>query len=205
MKNTNKTILSVLTLLFAVTYALAGAVVDKDGNKYKTVKIGKQQWMAEDYRYEVRQSVCVNYNDNPDDCVRKYAISRMKFDEWTHICPVGWRLPTLEDVQKLILFFEPNFVNLSQKQQRHASQKMSSKLRSKSWENGEDEYGFNAIPMESFAGSRDANAAIFAAIGPSGFGGKTIYEFTITNNVVFASQTDRLSGRDDYRIRCIEE
>lgn len=205
MKNTNKIILSVLTLLFGISSALAGTVVDKDGNKYKTVKIGKQHWMAEDYRFEARLSTCANYNDNPDNCVRKYAITSMKFDEWTHVCPAGWRLPTFEDIGELILFFEPNVVNLSQKQKRHAGLKMSSKLRSRSWENGEDEYGFNAQPRESYAGGRDADAAIFAATGPSGFGGTTLYEFIITTNAIFASQKDKLSAKDFYRIRCIEE
>jgi len=169
MKYTNKLASSILAISFAISSALADStkdkdficcfteqkkaisstsfITDKDGNKHKTTKIGKQHWMAEDYKYEHSSSKCAIEGDNPDNCVRVYDIDRKSESEVKKICPTGWRLPTKDDFNELGEYLMPqNFNEMSVKQKRHARAKMSAQLRSIHWDNGEDTFGFNAKP-----------------------------------------------------------
>lgn len=99
-------------------YPTATRVVDADGNVYKTVRIGNQLWMAEDYR-------CTKLDDGTD-------ISQVTGSSWTStsdpaychysndsqyailynahaamhsdFCPAGWRIPTDADWDKLVSY-----------------------------------------------------------------------------------------------------
>ncbi|MDR2591595.1 MAG: fibrobacter succinogenes major paralogous domain-containing protein [Chitinispirillales bacterium] len=133
----------------AVAAAIAGAVAgepsfgtftdNKDGQTYKTVKIGKQTWMAQNINYQTESgSWC--YKNSADSC-KKYG----RLYDWktaTTVCPKGWHLPDVYEWHDLVAT-------------AGGQETVGKKLKSKSgWNNlgdvksgnGTDDYGFSALP-----------------------------------------------------------
>ena len=103
----------------------------RDGEVYKTCKIGDQIWMAENLRYRPPKGGSYPYDKNKDN-VAKYG----RLYEWTTVedaVPPGWVLPSDEDVEQLKSFIEKSY-------------DVSDALRSEDWDDGMDVYGFNAVP-----------------------------------------------------------
>jgi len=120
----------------------------RDGQKYKTVKIGNQTWMAENLRFKIGDSWC--YENSADSCAkygRLYDWHMTKF-----ACPKGWHLPSKGEWTELVTVV--------------GSSTAGKKLRSKSgWNNmkdgssgnGTDDYGFSALP----GGGRDSGGDFY--------------------------------------------
>jgi uncharacterized protein (TIGR02145 family) len=115
----------------AVTAQSVGTFTDKrDGKTYRTVKIGKQTWMAENLNYQTNGSWC--NDDNPSNCSKYGRLYRLGAAE--EACPVGWHLPTDIEWNELITF-------------AGGEETAGAKLKSRSprWD-GQDAYGFSALP-----------------------------------------------------------
>lgn len=205
MRKINKIILCMVTILATTSFAFAGTVSDRDGYKYKTVKIGKQHWMAEDYRFETKFSKCADYRGvDPDDCIREYDfLSTIDSDE--NICPKGWRLPTTNDFMKLTQFVASDLVkeNMTAKQERRIWSEIGSRLSSTSCEGGKNSVGFNASCM-------------FDNVGPVYYGqvnggknrkvGETAFECYKVSGLGLSPVECPKGGWAVYlRVRCIEE
>jgi uncharacterized protein (TIGR02145 family) len=171
--------LAILLALFSMAaFAHQGTFTDtRDKNKYKTVKIGNQTWMAENLNYQTGSSTwcddstppnCEKYNtswcyDNNASNCKKYGRLYI-WEVAIKSCPDGWHLPTREEWNALIDF---------------AGGKASKKLKSKSpknW-NGTDNYGFSALPGGSGGISED-----FQMLGDMG------YWWTATQGVHYGSE-----------------
>ena len=126
---------------------------ERDGQVYKTVKIGNQWWMAENLNYDDTQNTeSINsscYNNEPDNCAkygRLYKWRTAMGDSWQTpnftdydfkargICPEKWHVPSFNEWNTLV-----DFVN-----------NYATDLKSKDgWlddGNGSDIFGFNALP-----------------------------------------------------------
>jgi len=122
-----------LLALFSIVGCGQNTFTDpRDGKKYKTVKIGKQTWMAENLNYEAKGSVC--YDNDEANC-KKYG----RLYDWEtamKACPEGWHLPSKSEYEVLDKAVGGEEVACK-------------KLKSKSGWNknyGTDEFGFTALP-----------------------------------------------------------
>ena len=103
--------------------APTGSFTDsRDGKTYKLAKVGTQTWMAED----------LSYGDS----------SLYTFENALDVCPEGFHLPSLKELETLV-----NFVGGAEV----AAQKLKSTTgwpndEQGNW-NGTDDYGFNAKPV----------------------------------------------------------
>lgn len=149
-----------------------GALTDeRDGQKYKTVKIGEQTWMAEnlnfDYKIDGKRYGSYCYNDEPDSCAiygRLYTWatamdSAALFSDDAKgcgdstacevvrvqgVCPENWHLPSQGEWE--VLFRKIDGDDMSK--QRLSVDGSSIKSKDK-WRNngvGTDVYGFSALP-----------------------------------------------------------
>lgn len=110
----------------------------RDGQVYKTVKIGDQVWLAENFRYKCEGSYA--YDDDNKN-INKYG-RLYTWDAAMKSAPPGWHLPSLEEWDNLESCVEAN-----------ANAEAGTALKSKTdWEKdedipqGTDEFGFCALP-----------------------------------------------------------
>ena len=144
-----------------------GSLTDsRDGQTYKTVKIGDQWWMAENLNYETANSFC--YDDDASNCTKygrlyTWVAAMDSAGTWSvngkgcgygttcpptfpvrGVCPDGWHLPS-KDERNILFNAVDSFSG--------AGSKLSDsgvKLRSTSgWNrsgNGTDDFSFSALP-----------------------------------------------------------
>ena len=111
-----------------------GVLVDhRDDQRYKTVTIGTQIWMAENLNYETENSYC--YNDLRSFC-SKYG-KLYTWDAATTACPSGWHLPSKTEWETLFAAVGDSLI---------AGKVLKSKSDWNSEGNGTDEFGFSALP-----------------------------------------------------------
>ena len=101
MKNkVNLILAAVLFAAMSITITACGGDTftdPRDGQKYKTVKIGDQVWMDENIAFKTANSIC--YLDDESECSsgRYYP-----FSEAVNVCPEGWHLPSKSEAAKFI-------------------------------------------------------------------------------------------------------
>jgi uncharacterized protein (TIGR02145 family) len=155
-------ILSIITtvIFFAVTSCNTSSLKDIEGNRYKTVRIGTQVWMAENLRTTklndgtpislVTDNEAWINSTNPsfswyDNDSLKYKESYGALYNWyaintNKLCPAGWHVPSDGEWQTLTTFLDGFYT---------AGGKLKEK-GTKHWKSpnidGTNESGFTALP-----------------------------------------------------------
>ena len=129
-----------------------GTFTDKrDGQKYKTVKIGDYVWLAQNFNYTVNNGASC-YNDNEANCNKLGKL--YTWNAAMAACPPGWHVPTRGEWDYLAKFAGGSrSSDVNGNIQWYGA---GNRLKSKSgWNynstastsgNGTDDFGFNAIP-----------------------------------------------------------
>ncbi len=137
-----------------------GDLVDeRDGQTYKTVKIGMLTWMAENLNYKTDSSYC--YGDKSSNCTKYGRL--YTWDAAKTACPAGWHLPTDAEFGALYINVGGQFT---------AATKLKSTSGWGSACNGTDDYSFSALP----AGYRHRDEEYYSEISSAFFWSSTEYD-----------------------------
>lgn len=177
------------------------SIVDsRDGRVYRTVKIGDQQWMAENMNYGVYQDC---FDDQGERCVddtcscTKYGRLYTWFDATDDLCVSGWHLPTKDDFEKLFVTVGGDSI---------AGRMLKSMSDWKSDNNGDDSYGFTALP----AGYRFTSGGSYGVYNNADFWCSTesthqkayYANLNYKNDVAIIGEAGKSEG---FSIRCIKD
>ena len=138
-----------------------GSLIDsRDGQKYKTVKIGDRWWLAKNLNYAADSSYC--YNDEPDSCAiygrlypwtvamqldtiyNKLNVTYTETIKGAHqgICPEGWHLPSEKEWNEMIDYADSH----------NGNEGASASMRAKYGWIADETYEINYIDRFGFAG-----------------------------------------------------
>ncbi|MDR3013040.1 MAG: hypothetical protein LBU70_07505 [Chitinispirillales bacterium] len=130
----------------------------RDGQRYRTVRIGELTWMAENLNYETDSSWCSDYDDEVS--CQKYG----RLYNWNAAlaaCPAGWRLPVREDWDDLI--DAAGGLDVAGEALKSTSEWRDSEIEyyRTNPRNGTDVLGFSAIPggLRTAGGFYDAGSS----------------------------------------------
>ena len=166
----------ILLALLSISAFAQGTFTDsRDGKKYKSVKISKQTWMAQNLDYQGDDgNLGKCYEDKPENC-KKYGRlynwaeamnidAKFNKEKWEgdtsdvkhqDVCPSGWHLPNTTEWETLVNFAGGKNEDV-EKKLKDAGKKLKAKSgwnppptlvnQNKSAVNGTDNYGFSALP-----------------------------------------------------------
>ena len=203
-----------------------GTIVDQEGNSYKTILIGNQEWMAENlktitYRdgspiqnitdgndwFNSTVGAWCDLNNNPS-----FICPFGKYYNWyavtdpREICPVGWRIPSIDDWHELFEYLNPAY-NFEQQEPLSGPSLKSTVSLWNSPNNSTNSTGFSALPAgyrqaAYFSTSNSAGTDTFFwtnSQNPTNNNGLGIY----MNNSVSYVSIDVLGKNNGISVRCI--
>ena len=111
----------------------------RDGEIYRTCRIGNQIWMAENLRYRCKKGGSDAYNNDASN-VQKYG-RLYKWDVAKEACPPGWHIPSKEEYEAMVKYVKKEY-------------DVGDALRSVEWNDGMDVFGFSAVPSGYYGYSK---------------------------------------------------
>ncbi|WP_290949789.1 fibrobacter succinogenes major paralogous domain-containing protein [Fibrobacter sp.] len=198
-----------------------GELVDeRDGQAYKTVKIGDQWWMAENLNYDTASGYC--YNDSAEYCAKygrlyDWATVMDSAGIWSTngkgcgydktcsptypvrgICPSGWHLPSKTEWETLFIAVGGSSV---------AGWVLKSTSGWNNSGNGSDAFGFSALPAgrrydEGNYAIEGEGARIWSSTEQNN--GGSVYDLCLydDSNKAFLLNGDKEGG---FSVRCIKD
>jgi len=168
---------------------------ERDGQTYRTVKIGNTVWMAENLNYKTADSWCY---DNKESNGKKYG-RLYTYEAAKAACPAGWTLPISVHWESLAAYTGA----ISTAGYRLRARNGWDSVKDKSGY-GNDLYGFSALP----GGCRAADGSFRAVglvgawwVGGSGKGDKACYRLMCSDNDAVGEEESLISL--GFSVRCV--
>lgn len=193
MKLSNAIFVFTVALGFAVSSA--GELVDsRDGQVYRTIKVGNIEWMAQNMNHKTKESLC--YKKNKQNCTT-YGRLYSWDDAMGAACPDGWNLPSIDDVNALLKTVGGEEV---------AATALKAKDGWFGGGNGLDNIGFSALPGGSvsnkgvFDGEKK-EGGFWSSDEAAGAGVAVLQMNYFGKNVQYAAR--RFNPRYGFSVRCV--
>lgn len=187
-----------------------GRMVDaRDGNSYRTVKIGNSVWMAENLRYSKDLAVGTSKSGKPHiyypNGNQKYVQDFGYLYNWyaaENACPDGWHLPTNSDWKQLKNAISGDNVG-SQLATRPDLWNDGTLERNSSF----GKSGFSVLPAGSFDGKTYGNFGSFAYFWSASeyeyYSGNAYYRYIYYN---YSGVVSNYSSKGDgFSVRCVKD
>ena len=180
-----------------LSFELGEMIDPRDKKKYKTLKIGKQEWMAENLNYSKLGECFQKNQDNCDMYGRVYTWKDAK-----RVCPSGWHLPDKREWEQL-------FIVAGGKDS--AAKKLKSAKGWDGWSNGSDDFGFSVKPAGyyEFRGYQEHAVPVPVPSGNKANFWSSEYDLKMSNIADFGIHNDAyvLHGdkRNSYSVRCVND
>lgn len=199
----------------------------RDGQVYKTVKIGSQTWMAQNLNYETANSYC--YNDSAKYCSKygrlyNWAVAMDSAGMWSTngkgcsnrktcsptypvrgVCPSGWHLPTKAEFETMI-----NAVGGESTAGKILKSTSGWKDSDKGASgNGTDDYLFSALPAsckldDSYCSFNYEETTFLSSTEYEKLDGYHTYLMKLTNYKDNSDLTHD-NKRNGYSVRCLKD
>ncbi len=202
-------------------------MTDQEGNEYKTIVIGTQEWMAENLKTSIYRNgeAIANVTDNTQwvglttgaycyynydsiyDCPYGKLYNWFAAADPRNLCPTGWHVPTDAEWNVLIIYLDPN-ADWGGNIPNNAGGKMKS-IGTQSWfppnTGATNESGFSGLP----SGARLYNQ--FSPIGNAGYWWSTteVESFdawsrfmNYTNGYAYQQVNLKING---FAVRCLRD
>lgn len=194
----------------------------RDGQVYRTVKIGKQTWMAENLNYKTADSDCLK--DHDINCARfgrRYSWSAAMDSSATFtkngegcglwescsptypvqgVCPVGWHLPSRDEWKTLLSLLDEKDTAGYALRSKNAWRMRDHK--------GTDDYGFSVLPAEVDFYEKPYRNARVVADENTGFWSSTIFDDGWAYMLAFYNNEmslDQNFKHMKYHVRCVKD
>ena len=182
----------------------------RDGQTYKTVKIGEQVWMAENLNYEVENQSSCQFN-LPEECLKygryySWAGAVGKSEEECGrgkecgltgivrgVCPEGWHLPDTSEWRSLYLAMRENV---------HEMQAIGWEK----WPYALDMYGFSALPAGHYHDGKCSGCVGYTARFWSSLESHTnAYTLGLGRSSASIGKASGAGKAEKYSVRCVQD
>lgn len=186
----------------------ASFIDERDGQEYKTIEIGEQEWTAENMNYDTGGgSYC--YDDDESNCAIYGKL--YTWEAALNVCPEGWKLPSQSDWEDLQKYISENgYEDATGVALKSISGWQASSSKGL-WApfNGSDEFGFNALASGDYTGgvygSQSRSTAYWSNTTLTKDGNEYTYVWHLrfSNLNIYSSTAQPAWGRR-YSVRCIK-
>lgn len=176
-----------------ISVSIASMTDSRDGQTYKTVKIGNQVWMAQNLNFKADSSFC--YNNEDSNCAKYGRLYR-----WAvagSVCPSGWHLPSKTEWETL-------FSAVGGESTAGKALKSSSGWSSSG--NETDDFGFSVLPAGELDDDIYSGKEQSAFIWSSTNGDSKLVAYALHLYYEYGFAIFGYYGKDfGFSVRCIQD